>query len=252
MAWDYNISLFDPDLALESDLDKNGKLGLSFLNNEPSFFGLFDNHPKGVPYLQKDPRMCIALPAWLRMINHRPAILFTYRHPLEVAASLKRREEKEHEGLVYPLAYGLYLWIVYNTQALRHSDRLCRVHTSNNLIVKSPMGELSRINDELTVKCGVPAPPISEISQEVIDSFIDPHLQHHKEVEKAVVKDFGNDCLAREFNSDYAEGTPDREAEHVMYLAAMELYCDLESGKAYRDDYEWLSIPFMKYPRAEP
>mmetsp|Transcript_29800 Transcript_29800/g.70857 ORF Transcript_29800/g.70857 Transcript_29800/m.70857 type:complete len:375 (+) Transcript_29800:174-1298(+) len=249
MAWDYNISLFDPDLALEGDLDKNGERGLSFLNNEPSFFGLFNNHPKGVPYLQKDPRMCITLPAWLRMLNNRPAILFTYRHPLEVAESLKRREEKEHEGEAYPLTYGLYLWIVYNTQALRHSERLCRVHTSNNAIFKSPLEELLRIHDELTVKCHVMPPPVPEISHEVIDSFIDPHLQHQKGFGGAVVKDFGDGCLARAFSSDYAEGTVERDAENSMYLAAMEFYCDLESGKAYRDDYEWLSIPFMRYPR---
>ena len=249
MAWDYNISLFDPDLAVESDLDTNGKRGLNFLNNEPKFFGMIDNHPKGVPYLQKDPRMCITLPAWLRMLNNRPAILFTYRHPLEVAASLKRREEREHEGEAYPLTYGLYLWIVYNMQALRHSERLCRVHTSNSAVVKSPLEELLRINDELTSKCGMVPPPILEIPQEVIDSFIDPNLQHHKSFEGAVMKDFGNGCKAQEFSSDYATGTADRDAENSMYLAAMELYCDLESGKALRDDYEWPSIPFMKYPR---
>mmetsp|Transcript_34530 Transcript_34530/g.78823 ORF Transcript_34530/g.78823 Transcript_34530/m.78823 type:complete len:379 (+) Transcript_34530:166-1302(+) len=254
MAWDYNISLFDPDLALEGDLDKNGERGLSFLNNEPSFFGLFNNHPKGVPYLQKDPRMCITLPAWLRMLNNRPAILFTYRHPLEVAESLKRREEKEHEGEAYPLTYGLYLWIVYNTQALRHSERLCRVHTSNNAIFKSPLEELLRIHDELTVKCHVMPPPVARVSQSVVDSFVDPKLQHNskerkKEEEKlGVLKDFGDNCVAREFESEYEKGSSNREAETSMFLMAMEIYCDLESGKAYRKDYKWPDILHWQRP----
>ena len=135
---------YDPDKALEHKAQgritfKEGTKALKFLNN----------HLKTLPYLQKDPRMCIALPTWLKLLDEPPAVVFTYRHPLEVALSLKHREQN------FTIEHGLRLWIVYNMRALQNSVNLCRVFSTNEAVFKDPMKEVQRIKNELTSKCRV-------------------------------------------------------------------------------------------------
>ncbi|KAL7536042.1 hypothetical protein ACHAWF_005350, partial [Thalassiosira exigua] len=77
-GWSWNPMDFDPDLALLHKRQgkvtfKEGEKSLRFLNNRQ----------KTLAYLQKDPRMCIVLPTWLRLLDEKPAVVCTYRHPLE-------------------------------------------------------------------------------------------------------------------------------------------------------------------------
>ena len=189
------------------------------------------NNPENVPWLQKDPRMCITIRTWLPFLNSKPAVVFTYRHPLEVAMSLHKREAG------FTIMRGLRLWIGYNKAAVQNSADLCRVLSSNNAVFADPLGETQRIVDELT-KCGVPAPP-KKITQSVIDGFVDPTLQHSKKTldKKTVLKTYG-DCEVEAFDSLLDEG-PMKQREMDMYLTAMKIYCDFQSGKAYKSDYEW-------------
>ena len=89
-SWSSNVVGFNPDEALEQKAKGklkfgDGKQALRFLNKY-----------KFSPYLLKDPRLCITLPIWLKLVEEEPAIVFTYRHPLEVAMSLKSRGEEFH------------------------------------------------------------------------------------------------------------------------------------------------------------
>eukprot|EP00957_Ditylum_brightwellii_P143923 10966947-Ditylum_brightwellii.AAC.1 len=59
--------------------------------------------------------MCIALRTWVELLDVEPAIVFTYRHPLEVAMSLQKRNRGFHAER------GLRLWIVYNMRAIENS-----------------------------------------------------------------------------------------------------------------------------------
>ena len=242
-GWSWNVNDYDPDLALKHKEQgkitfKEGTKALKFLNN----------HQKTLPYLQKDPRMCITLPTWLKLLDEKPAIVFTYRHPLEVALSLKHREQ------AFTIEHGLRLWIVYNMRALQNSADLCQVYSTNEAVFKDPWSEVSRIQNELTLKCHVIMPPIHQLSEDVVNEFVDPKLQHNskkrkKEEEKrGTLKDFGAGCVAREFDSDYDEGSSNRKAEIEMYLMAMQVYCDLEAGKAYLNDYEWPDLLHWKRP----
>lgn len=188
------------------------------------------------PWMQKDPRMCITLRTWLPLLNTKPAVLFTYRHPLEVAMSLKKREH-------FTVQRGLRLWIVYNKLAVNNSADLCRVLSSNDALLADPMGETDRIREELTTKCEVPPSP-KRITQDIIDNFVDPKLQHNKkEMEDTasnmdVIEKHG-DCDVRDYKSEFPEGSANKDMEKNMYLKAMKIYCDFQSGKAYEDDYEW-------------
>ena len=208
------------------DFEK-GKKALQFLNN-----------PNNAPWLQKDPRMCITLKTWLPLLTSEPAIVFTYRHPLEVAHSLHSREKSISVEL------GLRMWIVYNMRAIQNSAGLCRVTTSNDSILASPLQEVQRVTEELTTKCGVPAAP-RKITQEDVDKFVDPTLEHEKKKKpddsKPVILE-KDGCEIRDYDSTLQEGTVGYEREHKLYVTAMKIHCDFQSGVAYKDGYEWPSL----------
>lgn len=63
-------------------------------------------------WVLKNPRLCLALGALLTIPQPSTALVATYRHPMEVAGSLRSRDG-------YPLTYGLALWEVY-TRCLLH------------------------------------------------------------------------------------------------------------------------------------
>ena len=234
IRWDHNAIFYDSEKALldkmQSKIDfEKGTQALQF----------FNNHSKTMPYLQKDPRMCIALPTWLKLLDDEPAVVFTYRHPFDVALSVKKRAAH------CTIEYGLQLWIIYNMRAIQNSAGLCRVFTSNGKIISDPTREVQRIKDQLTDRCKVLPPLKSLIPKSVVDSFIDPNLQHNSKKRKndektsRILKDFGEGCMAREFESDHEEGSSKFKAEREMFLMAMQVFCDLENGKAYEEGYEW-------------
>jgi hypothetical protein len=75
-----------------------------------------------------------------------------------------------------------------------------------------------------------------------VNSFVDAKLQHNKKNsggKQKILKDYGTGCEAIDFKSDYEETTANRKAEVELYLMAMQLFCDMENGHAYKDDYTW-------------
>ena len=237
--WAANVINYDWEQALKdkedgtADFQQYGKPGLEFLNN-----------PANSPWLQKDPRMCITLKTWLKLLNNEPAIVFTYRHPLEVAMSLRGREHHSD----FSLEQGLRLWIVYNMRAIQNSKGLCIVRSSNDKILANPMFEVQRIADELTTRCNVVQPPF-KLKKEDVDKFIDPTLQHNKnrradEENQEILATYNDGtCVVHSYKSTTKEGSPDRQREAALYGWAMKVYCDLESGKAHEDNYVWPELP---------
>jgi len=228
--WASNVINYDWEQGLKDKESgvvtfKEGSRGLLFLNN-----------PNNAPWIQKDPRMCITLKTWLKLMNNEPAIVFTYRHPLEVALSINKRDNS------IAVETGLRLWIVYNMRAVQNSKGLCIVRSCNDAILANPLNEVQRIIDELTTKCHVPAPP-NRMTQETIEKFLDPKLQHNKKkasVGKEVIHTYNDgNCEVHSYISHEEEGTAAYKREHNLYQKAMKIYCDFQSGVAYADDYEW-------------
>lgn len=228
--WASHVKEYDAEKAIQRYKAgqikfERGTNALRFLNNKSSR-----------PWLQKDPRMCITMRTWLPLLNTKPAVIFTYRHPLEVAMSLANRQH-------FKLAYGLRLWIQYNKYAVLNSADLCRVLSSNNAVLSDPLNETKRIASELTTNCNVPAPP-KMIDQTIVESFVDTKLQHNKNQlkkkasEKILLESHG-DCLVKDFDSSEVDGSDAQKREMNLYLMAMKIYCDFESGKAYEKTYEW-------------
>lgn len=224
ITWQKDVEKYDVEKAIEAT--KNKTVSTHDLNQTLALL----NDPSLVPWLQKDPRMCITMRTWLPYLTSEPAILFTYRHPLDVAMSLNKRNH-------IPLAEGLKLWIKYNQAALQNSDDLCRVTTSNNAVMADPLGETLRIVRDLESICHVPAPP-KVLTKNITNEFVDPALQHGldkmKKENKRLLAMHGS-CEVHDYDSKI-EGAA-KEEEMEAYLMAMKMYCAFERGDFKRVDF---------------
>lgn len=85
-------------------------------------------------YLIKDPRISILLPLWRQITNDRGCAVVIVRDPLEVAASLAKRND-------LPTLTGLALWAAYNRAMLRDLHG-ARVHVCNYADLTEKPGEV--------------------------------------------------------------------------------------------------------------
>jgi hypothetical protein len=206
-------------LVFENDgieFAREGKKALNFLNN-----------PLNYPYMLKDPRLCITLRTWLPLLTSLPAILFTYRHPLDVALSLSKREQ-EH----FHIVRGLKLWYIYNRRAIEQSNDLCRVVASHKSIMTDPVAQLDRIYTELREECGVNVP--NKVSETIIKSFIDIRLQHGNTgvIDSSCTENFST------LMPPTTWPTTD-EKELSVYREAMRVFCGMQSGDAFAPTFLW-------------
>ncbi len=90
----------------------------------------------------KDPRNALTFEMWCALLEAEPVVVIPYRHPLEVAASLARRN---HFGTGLSCA----LWEVYNRAALRSAagHRTVLVHYAD--LVAHPGATLRSLQDDL-------------------------------------------------------------------------------------------------------
>eukprot|EP01039_Chlorochromonas_danica_P006186 gene6186-6821_t len=194
-----------------------GERGLAFLNN-----------PDNYPWMLKDPRLCITIRTWLPLLNFVPAVVFTYRHPLDVAMSMNKRGF-EH----FKVNKGLRIWYVYNRRAIEQSNDLCRVITSHRKTMQQPEIELKRIYEELKTNCGVPVPHALERNE--IASFVDINLQHGRSslTPESVCKE----DLANLKPPDSWQTT---DADHMaLYRECIRAYCAMEDGSAFSPSFQW-------------
>ena len=134
------------------------------------------NNPK-VFWGWKDPRTSVTLDIWLKIFPNMK-IIFTLRNPIDIAASLKKREEKvlgKNKGVknkikrrllrgnnlyqkspsVLNIDYGVNLWNKYNQAFLQNvkevdSDRIFYFTYEDFLL--NPTEELEKLNSFLGVK----------------------------------------------------------------------------------------------------
>lgn len=86
----------------------------------------------------KDPRNCLTLPFWRRLLPELK-ILVIVRNPLEVAYSLRSR----NEDTSYP--FGLRLWEIYNRRLTETTTTKGRLVVEYDAFFKNPESELRRI-----------------------------------------------------------------------------------------------------------
>lgn len=123
----------------------------------------------------KDPRACRLVPLWLRVFDRlsiEPLVVLMVRHPLEVAASLERRD-----GLETPAA--LLLWLQH-VLAAEEATRACRrVFVSYGQLLDAWPAVIDRIEQQL----GVPLPEpryAGTPAAEAVTQFLTPSLRHSR------------------------------------------------------------------------
>jgi hypothetical protein len=131
----------------------------------------------------------------------------------------------------FPVQKGIKLWYIYNKNAIKHTNDMCRVIASHRNVMKNPRDELDRIHNEL-ISCGLDVP--KKISDEDIKSFIDPNLQHGK----TTLLD--NSCKGDITTITIPDTWQTNEDNHLkLYREAMRLYCALEDGTAFNGNYKF-------------
>ncbi len=104
--------------------------------------------------LVKDPRMGLFLPVWRRALERlgaEPRVALPFRRPLEVAASLQRRQRLAYPDAVWPVGRGVLLWLRYVLGAERDSRGLARAFVAYDRLLTEPANELGRLERELGV-----------------------------------------------------------------------------------------------------
>lgn len=116
----------------------------------------------------KDPRLTLTLPFWLAALGVDPALVVCYRHPLEVARSLERRN-----GL--SKAAALASWEQYAREALRHAAGRPALVTRFDDLLDDPMGWSERMGAFLAAT-GL----IDPAAQRRPAGNAEPALRHHR------------------------------------------------------------------------
>ncbi len=120
------------------------------------------------PWVLKDPRFCLTLPAWKPFVD--PLItVYVHRDPMASALSLRKRN-----GIRLPL--GLALWEHYNLSALRASSGLPRANIAYEQLTRDPEAAAERLLQQL-VDQGATALHLPD--RDALLSFVAPALDHH-------------------------------------------------------------------------
>jgi hypothetical protein len=121
----------------------------------------------------KDPRTCLTLPFWRRVLAGLPEVesrlryVICVRHPLEVAASLRARDGMQE-------AESLALWLRYTTDAVSHTAGEPRIIIFYDSYFAERTNQVARLAELL----GRPMPSVGEDA--AIAAHIDDGLRHHR------------------------------------------------------------------------
>jgi 2-polyprenyl-3-methyl-5-hydroxy-6-metoxy-1,4-benzoquinol methylase len=120
----------------------------------------------------KDPRLCRLLPLWLNILEQRacePSFVIIYRNPLEVTASLSRRDRMETQQ-------ALNIWLQHILDAELYSRGYPRAIISYRQLLEDWRGTMRSVGELLSLQW--PA-NIDQAEREIVD-FLDDSLRHHQ------------------------------------------------------------------------
>jgi hypothetical protein len=161
-------------------------------------------------FVLKDPRICRLVPFWLDCLEKagaRPLIVFPLRNPLEVAASLEKRNGIE-------AALGQLLWLRHVLDAEFGSRGTPRFFTSYDRLLNG----WARTAEDAQATLGITWPRMSCQVVTEIEAFLSQRYRHHEEETEAVLENprlsgwlrgayqvFGHWASAGEKPEDFAE-----------------------------------------------
>ena len=120
-------------------------------------------------WVWKDPRNCLLLRFWIKALGTNPAVVLVLRNPLEIVASIHRRDR-------FALDYCVALWDRYMRACLESMRGLPALVTTYDEMVAEPVAWCERTAESLAAAgIGVRAPAEEEVAE-----FVDPALRHER------------------------------------------------------------------------
>lgn len=138
----------------------------------------------------KDPRICRMVPLWEKAAQNSGYKMFpiiTFRNPLEVAKSLKTRND-------LPQSSAMLLWlrhVVDSESATRGSPRVVTSYT--DILERWP-----RFVMRLQAEAKVEFPKLNHETTSVINAFLNRNLHHHRQSDESVARNKSLSPLVRE------------------------------------------------------
>lgn len=122
----------------------------------------------------KDPRLSLLFPLWLPLLKERgmqPYCILAWRNPMEVAASLKKRDAMEENA-------ALLCWLAYTLESMRHALPHPHAIIAYDELLGNWRLSMAKLGKDLSLTW--PKTP-SDVGAE-IDSFLAPELRHHQKI----------------------------------------------------------------------
>jgi hypothetical protein len=195
--WD-DWRLFHPEWYQTASADALRERATAVLKSE-----FFDS----AAFILKDPRVCRFAPFWLSIFqeqNITPRIIVPFRSPLEVALSLRKRND-------FSINHGLLLWLrhVLDAEAFSRPHKRAFVHWAD--LNKDWRASMAQAASTL----GRPWPRVSDQTSAAIDGFLsdglwhnqvaDPEMRSHSEINEWIAAVYDSLCeLSREPSSNSA------------------------------------------------
>jgi len=132
---------------------------------------VFDHAHPVEPWVWKDPRACLALGFWRRVLDRPLCGIVVFRNPLDVARSLERRDWMERE-------FCLALWMRYTRLLLEQAGGMPVMVSSYDDILEDPE---AFSEDARRFLEGVGMQVAPGIDSPAVGQFIDPDLRHSTE-----------------------------------------------------------------------
>jgi hypothetical protein len=171
-------------------------------------------------WVVKDPRMCRLLPIWIPVLaekNIATRYLIALRNPLEVAASLKKRDN-------LPVAHGCLLWLVYLMAAEQSTRGGMRVFIDYAALLNDWQNVVKRAAQILHLDLALDdAAAVADVN-----SFLDPSLKHQNEIQSDIDHP-AVDCARKLYQQLNAGGAGNIEGLIDEYAPEVERLVDLVS-----------------------
>ena len=122
-------------------------------------------------FVLKDPRIGRLLRLWIPVVEAhgaQPMVVIPIRHPLEVAASLHRREG-------FPEGKSVYLWLRHTVDAIRDSRRVPRAFIFFDELMQDWRAAVKRLGSDMNVRW----PKKLDSVAPMVEQFLDQQLRHH-------------------------------------------------------------------------
>ena len=129
------------------------------------------------PWFVKEPRLCLLFPIW-RDALETPVCIHIHRNPLEVAKSLRKRND-------IPIPVGLALWETYNIRALQASHGLPQHILSYEQLLQKPIPALESIHAFLTRHGDY---DLRQPGNQELSAFLNPDLRRQRATQRGFAK----------------------------------------------------------------